>query len=129
MSRLGVISNPVSDGNRGHPAIAGFAASHPELIFAAPPAVAALPDVLADFARRGVDVLGVDGGDGTLRDVLTALPRGYDANWPAIAMLPSGKTKLVAFGVSQKAARSTLSSLPRPDSNRQHGGQPGSPCI
>jgi hypothetical protein len=96
MSRLGVISNPVSDGNRGHPAIAGFAASHSELIFAAPPAVAALPDVLADFSRRGVDVLGVDGGDGTLRDVLTALPRGYGANWPAIAMLPSGKTNLAA---------------------------------
>lgn len=34
----------------------------------------------------------VDGGDGTVREVLTALPAAYGAGLPAVAILASGKT-------------------------------------
>jgi len=97
MIRLGVISNPRSDGNAGTSALAGFAEAQTDVAFAAPASLAELPSVLADFVRRGVGTLAVDGGDGTLRDVLSALPP--DGDWPAIALLPSGKTNLVASDV------------------------------
>ncbi len=97
MIRLGVISNRYSDGNAGTSALAGFAAAQPDVAFAAPGGIADLPGVLAEFSRRGVALLAVDGGDGTLREVLSALPPG--GTWPAIALLPSGKTNLVARDV------------------------------
>lgn len=99
MTVLGIISNRYSDGNGGHSAIAGYAAAQPGMVFAAPDDLADLPGVIRDFARRGVGVIAVDGGDGTIRDVLSVLSEGYGADWPAIAVLPSGKTNLIARDV------------------------------
>lgn len=99
MRMIGIISNPFSDGNAGRSGIAGFAASQADVAFASPPNVAALPDILRDFARRGVVTLAVDGGDGTVRDVMSALSHGFGQDWPALAILPSGKTNLVARDV------------------------------
>lgn len=99
MSRLGVISNRFSDGNGGRPALADHALTQSDVVFAAPDDLAALPEALAGFAARGVSVLAVDGGDGTVRDVLSALPAAFGESWPAIAIVPSGKTNLIARDV------------------------------
>lgn len=104
---IGVVSNPFSDGNGGRARLWDTASGAPEVVFAAPHGHEALSRALADFARRGVTVLAVDGGDGTIRDVLSELPRAFGADWPAIAVLPSGKTNLVARDVGTFGAGET----------------------
>lgn len=52
--------------------------------------------VLANFAARDVDVLVIDGGDGTVRDVISAAPRHFGDRMPRLAVVPSGKTNALA---------------------------------
>ena len=99
MNRIGVISNRYSDGNAGRSPLAEFAASHPDIVFASPTTVEELPAILQEFARREVSTIVVDGGDGTIREVLSALPGKTGRDWPAIALLPTGKTNLIARDV------------------------------
>lgn len=111
MSMLGIVSNRFSDGNGGRSMIADHALAQPDVLFAAPDDLAALPQVLADFAARGVSVVAVDGGDGTVRDVLSALPAAFGDDWPAIAVMPSGKTNLIARDVGAFAGLAGLNRL------------------
>ncbi len=96
---LGVISNRYSDGNGGTSALAGFALAQPDVVFADPPDRTALTHALASFAQAGIGVLAIDGGDGTIRDVLSALPAAFGDDLPVLALLPSGKTNLLARDV------------------------------
>ncbi len=97
MRRVGVISNPLSRANRmGVEAVAARAA---RLRHAAPGSREQLDEALRSFALDGVDLLVVNGGDGTLREVLTALPRAYGAAPPEIALLSAGKINLAARDV------------------------------
>lgn len=56
-----------------------------------------LNDVLASFIDAGIDTLIVDGGDGTVRDVLSVMARDFPAFRPRIAVMPSGKTNALAL--------------------------------
>ncbi|MDF0487905.1 acylglycerol kinase family protein [Sphingomonas sp. H39-1-10] len=56
-----------------------------------------LREALARFADRGIDVLAVDGGDGTIRDVLSIAPAYFRDRLPRIAIVPSGKTNALAL--------------------------------
>lgn len=47
---------------------------------------------LARMAEKGIDLLVISGGDGTVRDVLTMGQPVFGDNWPKIAVLPKGKT-------------------------------------
>lgn len=100
MTRLGLIRNPRSRRNQGglKPAPAG-------LIEARPDTPEALAEALEQFRRVGVDLLVIDGGDGTVRDVLTALGRGWSGSPPALAILPSGKTNVIAADVGVRGLR------------------------
>lgn len=62
---------------------------------AMPDSLDELRDALALFARNGVNALVIDGGDGTVRDVLSAAARCFD-RMPRFAVLPSGKTNALA---------------------------------
>ena len=62
-----------------------------------------LDEILADFAASGIKLLVVDGGDGTVRDVLTAASRVFGLNMPDIAVLPSGKTNALAIDLGVPA--------------------------
>lgn len=54
---------------------------------------------LSRFKQRGATILAINGGDGTVRDVLTALWR-IDPDWcPALSIIPGGKTNLIAYDV------------------------------
>jgi len=56
-----------------------------------------LREALARFADRGIDVLVVDGGDGTIRDVLSIAPAYFQGGLPKLAIIPSGKTNALAL--------------------------------
>jgi hypothetical protein len=86
---VGVIYNPRSHRNLGADFDCGLS---PHVYIAQPGARAQLPEALAELAERGIDLLVINGGDGTVRDVLTCGHAIFGDNWPAIAVLPKGKT-------------------------------------
>jgi hypothetical protein len=86
---VGVIYNPRSHRNLGADFDCGLS---PHVHIAQPDARAQLPEALAEFAARGIDLLVINGGDGTVRDVLTCGDAIFGEDWPAIAVLPKGKT-------------------------------------
>ncbi len=65
--------------------------------FAAPRTQEELHAVLARFASRGIDALLIDGGDGTIRDVITAAAQHFGDAMPDIAVVPAGKTNALAI--------------------------------
>ncbi len=86
---VGLVYNPRSRRNRG----ADFAEfGRPGVLNARPDTREELPGVMARFAKEGIDFLVINGGDGTVRDVLTAGQPFFGDDWPAIAVLPKGKT-------------------------------------
>jgi len=59
--------------------------------------VDAIPSVLEEITSSGVDVLGINGGDGTIHQILTALARSRaGADLPILALLPGGSTNMSA---------------------------------
>ncbi|MCR5880406.1 diacylglycerol kinase [Phenylobacterium sp. J367] len=65
-------------------------------LFAKPRTKEALSEALREFAGAGVDLLVLDGGDGTVRDALTRIPAAFGDAHPALAVVPSGKTNVLA---------------------------------
>lgn len=97
-ARIGVIRNPKSHRNKGQaePAFAPESLHRDGLHCVAPVTKAELASVLAELAGKGIDVLVVDGGDGTMRDVLTHGHAIFGASWPDLMILPKGKTNALA---------------------------------
>ncbi|HSV28139.1 MAG TPA: diacylglycerol kinase family protein [Candidatus Omnitrophota bacterium] len=93
MIRLAVIRNPMSRRNQGRPG--------PGLPFVHQPASPAeLAATLARLRDDDTELLAVDGGDGTVREVVTGL---VALRWgPRLAILPSGKINLVAGDVGAR---------------------------
>jgi hypothetical protein len=54
---------------------------------------------LRRFAAEGIELVIVDGGDGTVREVLTRLPEAYGGQIPRLAVLPNGKTNALALDI------------------------------
>ena len=86
---VGVIYNPRSHRNLGADFDCGLC---PHVHIAQPRERGQLPLALTEFAERGIDLLVINGGDGTVRDVLTCGQAIFGDDWPAIAVLPKGKT-------------------------------------
>ncbi len=98
--RVGVIYNPRSHRNQG----ADFDCEVcPHVHIAKPGNRSALPDALAKFAEAGIDLLVINGGDGTVRDVLTCGQAIFGDDWPAIAVLPKGKTNALTVDLGVPA--------------------------
>lgn len=89
----GVIRNPRSHRNKG---LVPEMGDRPDVITRTPGTRDELARDLAEFARLGVSLLAVDGGDGTVRDVLTCGAPVYGDAWPRLAVLPKGKTNALA---------------------------------
>jgi hypothetical protein len=90
---VGVIRNPRSHGNKGH---APEHTAEAELITATTLKRRELIEVLGRFALAGVDYIAIDGGDGTVRDVLTRGEAIFGDEWPPLILLPKGKTNALA---------------------------------
>lgn len=86
---VGIVRNPRSHRNKNH---AAEMADCSNILTETPRTREELHHVLAGFARRGIDYLVVDGGDGTVRDVLTCGAAIFGNDWPRMIVLPKGKT-------------------------------------
>ncbi len=98
---IGVLINPYSGGNKNgltgiRRAIARYSRASQRDVRKPPEVLAALED----FARRGVELVIVNGGDGTVQAVLTALfhNRPFET-MPLLAVLQSGTTSMTARDV------------------------------
>jgi diacylglycerol kinase (ATP) len=105
--RIGVVINPLSGGNRnGLGDIRRIIDDHPQVVHCD---VQTPQDVLAalgDFARREVDLLTVNGGDGTVQAVLTTLfHHQLFETQPLLAVLQSGTTSMTARDVGFSGSR------------------------
>ncbi len=101
MTTIGVISNPMSYRNRrGLQAVRELLAQDPSVLHDEIEDMAALPAALDGFAARGVDLVVVNAGDGTVQAAMThMLNSGCFGPEPALAVLPAGRTNLIAHDV------------------------------
>ena len=91
---IGLIRNDRSHRNERSKA----GAKLPEnVIGAAPHKRSELPGILAGFAEKRVDCIAIDGGDGTVRDVVTSGAGVFGEAWPPLVVLPNGKTNALAL--------------------------------
>jgi hypothetical protein len=99
--RVGVISNPRSRQNlRGMAAIRELLARHPQILHREIASRAENAAVVRDLAAAGVELVVINGGDGTVQGVLTEIINGGQfATLPKLAVLPTGMTNLVAADV------------------------------
>lgn len=103
MSGIGVITNPLSRKNRRDPRVVRTLAyvlgerGH----FVAPDDLDALAATTRRFRDHQIDVLCINGGDGTVHQAMTALVRAYDehAPLPPVAILRGGTMNIIADSV------------------------------
>lgn len=94
---MGVISNPLSGGNRrrGLGAVRRCLQDHPEVPHREVRCAAEVQAALEDFDGRGLDLVAVNSGDGTVQAVLTALlGQERPARRPLLALLRGGTTNM-----------------------------------
>ena len=122
MSKIGIISNLHSHRNRrGMAGLREMIAGQSDVLHAEIEEIAAMPEILADFARREVAWIVVNGGDGTVQAVMTALLNNADsAAPPSLAVLSSGRTNLIAHNIGLKGP--PLDGLARLLARRRGGG-------
>lgn len=96
---IALLSNPRSTGNLAMlPAVRSFVARHPNIFHYEVDDVAEIPAALRSIARMKPVVLAINGGDGTVQRALTELHHGrpFGDTMPPVAVLPNGKTNLIA---------------------------------
>ena len=99
---LALIYNPFSRKNlKNGPDYLQSIQALPNVLFYAPDTHTALQAVVEDLRTRKLSCIVVDGGDGTVGKVLSALhASGWPAQaWPPVAVIPSGNTNLIAADV------------------------------
>ena len=90
---VGLVRNARSHRNNG----VAPAHAHDDVIVRTPEKRSELPGILEEFARQRVDAIAIDGGDGTVRDVITCGAGIFGASWPKLIVLPNGKTNALAY--------------------------------
>ncbi len=98
MVKLGIISNPRSQRNkRGLAAVDAVIKGRPDIDHRRLRNFEDLPAAVADFQNAGVEVIVVNGGDGTVQATLTELFNSAATGpAPALAILSSGMTNMIA---------------------------------
>src|SRR5688500_19870745 len=103
--RIALISNPKSTGNIAQlPLIRAFCAEHPNIFHYEVEEADQIGEAMRTIARIEPAVLAINGGDGTVQAVLTELHNGghFGAGAPPVAVLPSGKTNLIALDLGAR---------------------------
>ena len=107
--RIGMLNNPLSGGNRNGLQKIRDAASavRPEVLQREVQTPSDVAAALADFARQEVNILVINGGDGTVQAALTAIfHKNFFKRIPALAVLRSaGTTSMIAGDVGLKGPR------------------------
>lgn len=106
--RVGVINNPLSGrSRRGLGAVKKVLAVHPQVPHRDVQTPADVASALVDFARKEVNIVVVNGGDGTVQEVLTVLfHRGPFESLPLLAVLRAGTTNMTAGDIGLKGSPS-----------------------
>lgn len=100
MARVALLSNPRSTGNQSLlPRVRSFCAEHKDIFHYEVEHVDQIGAALRTIARIKPKVLVINGGDGTVQAALTELHHGghFGADIPPVAVLPNGKTNLIAL--------------------------------
>jgi hypothetical protein len=120
--RIALLSNPKSTGNLNQlPRIRAFCAEHPDIFHYEVERANQIGEAMATIARVEPKLLVINGGDGPVQAALTELYNGghFGATPPPVAVLPSGKTNLIALdlgaGGDPVAALTRLLSLAQDD--------------
>ena len=98
--RIALLSNPKSTGNLAQlPRIRSFCADHPDIFHYEVEKANQIGCALKTIAQIRPKVLVINGGDGTVQAALTEIHNGahFGGNPPPVAVLPSGKTNLIAL--------------------------------
>ncbi|HEX5259121.1 MAG TPA: acylglycerol kinase family protein [Sphingomicrobium sp.] len=103
--RIALLSNPKSTGNLAQlPRIREYCDSHPDIFHYEVEQASQIGDAMRIIARVRPSVLVINGGDGTVQATLTELYNGghFDDRPPPVAVLPSGKTNLIALDLGAR---------------------------
>jgi diacylglycerol kinase family enzyme len=114
MARVALLSNPRSTGNRSLlPRVRRFCDQHRDIFHYEVEDVSQIGTALKTIARVQPKVLVINGGDGTVQAAITEMINGrhFGDNPPPVAVLPNGKTNLIAFDLG--AGDDPLRSLER----------------
>ena len=101
-ARIGVIVNRKSHRNKA--GLAPLPDDDDAMLVRYPDQREDLDGALEDFARAGIDLLAISGGDGTVRDVLTRGMQVFGDNWPPLLIVPQGKTNALAVNLGYSQA-------------------------
>ena len=105
MISVALLSNPKSTGNRAIlPRVRSYCAAHPDIFHYEVETVDQIGEALRTIARVSPKVLVINGGDGTVQAALTELHLGhyFGATPPPVAVLPNGKTNLIALDLGSQ---------------------------
>lgn len=103
--RIALLSNPRSTGNIAQlPRIREFCADHPDIFHYEVEHAHQIGEAMRTIAQVRPKVLAINGGDGTVQAALTELYNGdhFGAERPPVAVLPSGKTNLIALDLGAR---------------------------
>ena len=108
--RIGLLNNLRAGRNDDQvERLLGFLRRHPDVLHAETNSAEVVPEALADLARQEVDLLVVNGGDGTLQYALTEIleNQAFGGRVPMIAPLRGGRTNMSAgdLGASKDPVR------------------------
>lgn len=98
--RIGVVNNLRAGKSQEQVSrMLGFLRSHPDVLHVETENAGVMPEALAELAAREVDLLVVNGGDGTLQYVLTEILANnpFGDRLPLVAPLRAGRTNMSAM--------------------------------
>jgi hypothetical protein len=81
-----------------------FLKGHPDVVSVETDSAFAVPEALSELARQEVDVLAINGGDGTIQHALTEIlgHRAFEGRVPLIAPLRGGRTNMTALDLGAR---------------------------
>ena len=103
--RIALLSNPKSTGNLAQlPRIREYCAEHPDIFHYEVEHADQIGQAMRTIAQVRPKVLAINGGDGTVQAALTEMHNGghFGEDPPPVAVLPSGKTNLIAIDLGAK---------------------------
>ncbi len=115
--RIGVLTNLRAGGSGSRAAqVLEHLANYPDIVHVETESADTAPEVVRELARAGIDILVVNGGDGTLARTLTELLHENspfdDDSLPIVAPLRTGRTSMTAYDVgSRRDARVSIERL------------------
>ena len=104
--RVGVLTNPRSGGNKkGLSQIRSLLAKHSDVLHREEFTPEGMSDALSDFSKNGVEMVVINGGDGTVHAALTTIGRGNAfSRPPLLVLLCAGTTSMLPRDVGIKGS-------------------------